>query len=428
MDIKGKRLLVLGGTTASRGLVQIAKEMGVYTIVTDDRQTGGAKEIADETAMISTADIDALEVFAKQNRIDGVFCTANEFNIRNTMQLCKRLGLRFYATQEQWECCNNKQSVKKYCKRNDLPVIPEYYFQSLDQVDDVPDDVFPVIIKPVDGAGSRGIKVCRKKSELKDAVQAALKFSPSGNVLVEKYIDNGGRLFSFRYILDQGNSYPYLLMDTYIADPVNKKCLISAFSYIPSEYASHYMRTTDKKVRAMLSDMGLINGTVFAQSLPYNEDFYCHDMGYRLSGGMTYQMCEELTNINDMRMMIRYAVGGEMCTQEDLENINPIPEGKVAGQLMIPINAGTIASIEGMDAVLNEPAVIQCLQYYHEGDSISEAAIGTLTQQFARISVVASTKDELVRIINRLQDGISVKNTDGDEMYTMRFDTNRLYS
>ncbi len=428
MDMKGKRLLVLGGTTASRGLVQIAKDMGVYTIVTDDRQTGGAKEIADETAMISTVDIDALEAFARQKQIDGVFCTANEFNIRNTMKLCERLGLPFYATEEQWKRCNNKQSVKNYCNRNDLPVIPEYYFESLEQIDDVPESVFPVIVKPVDGAGSRGIKVCREKTELKAAVRAALEYSPSGNVLVEKYIDNGGRLFSFRYILDEGNCYPYMLMDTYIADPVHKKCLISAFSYIPSEYAPHYMRTADKKVRAMLQDMGLRNGTVFAQSLPYEGDFYCHDMGYRLSGGMTYQMCEELTHINDMRMMIRYALGGKMCTQEDLANINPMPEGKVAGQLMIPVNAGTIASIEGMDAIQNDKAVIQCLQYYHEGDTVSESAIGTLTQQFARISVVASTKDELVQIINRLQDGISIKNTDGEEMYTMRFDTNRLYT
>ena len=50
--------------------------------------------------------------------------------------------------------------------------------------------------------------------------------------IVEKYMDNGGRLFSFRYILDEGNCYPYMLMDTYIADPVNKKCLVSAFSLI----------------------------------------------------------------------------------------------------------------------------------------------------------------------------------------------------
>ncbi len=116
------------------------------------------------------------------------------------------------------------------------------------------------------------------------------------------------------------------------------------------------------------------------------------------------------------------AVSSLMCLK-----INPVPKGKIVGQLMIPVNAGTIGSISGMEAVKKEKSVIFHIQYYHEGDTVSESAIGTLTQQFARISVVASTKDELVQIINRVQDGISIKNTDGEEMYTMRFDTNRLY-
>ena len=426
--IKGKRLLVLGGTAASYDLVRQAKEMGAYTIVVDDRPTGVAKEIADEAAIISTTDIDALAAFVKEKNIDGAFCSPSEFNIRNTMQLCQKVGLPFYATQEQWDRCSNKQSLKDYCRKNGLPLIPEFRFESEDQIDQCPADMFPVIVKPVDGASSRGVKVCRCKEELREAVANALKHSKAGKVLVEKYIDNGGRLFSFRYFLDEGKCYPYMLMDTYIADPVNKKHLISAFSYVPSEHAQEFMDKADANVRSMLCDMGLMHGTVFAQALPYEGDFYCHDMGYRLSGGMTFHICEELTGINDMKMMIRYALGGPICTEEDLKKINPVPKGKIVGQLMIPLNAGTIGSISGMDAVKNEESVIFHIQYYHEGDTVSESAIGTLAQQFARISVVAATKDELVQTINRLQEGISVKNTNGEEMYTMRFDTNRLYT
>ncbi len=426
-DVRGKRLMILGGTAASLDLVKIAKSMGIYTIVVDDRPTGPAKEIADQTAIISTTDIDALAAYAKESRADGVFCSPSEFQILNTMKVCKKGGYRFYADKEAWDRCGNKQSLKEYCRKNELPVIPEFHFENTEQVENCPENMFPVIVKPVDGASSRGVKVCKEKSELKAAVEEALQFSRSGNVLVEKYIDNGGRLFSFRYILDDGNCYPYMLMDTYIADPVNKKHLISAFSYIPSEYGAEYMKTTDKKVRNMLCDMGLKNGTVFAQALPFDNEFYCHDMGYRLSGGMTYSICQALTDINDMKMMIRYAVGGPICTEEDMRNINPVPEGKVVGQLMIPINAGTIAEIKGLDAVKNEASIVQFLQYYHEGDTVSEKAIGTLSQQFARIAVMAESKDELVSIINRLQDSISIKDTDGNEMYTMRFDTNRLY-
>ena len=427
MSLDGKRLLLLGGTVASCDLVNAAKSMGVYTIVVDDRPTGPAKELADETAQISTADIDALATFAIEKKVDGVFCTANEFNLNNVRLLCERIHLPFYATAQQWERCNNKQLVKEYCRRNGLPSIPEHEFTDIADLETCPQELFPVIVKPVDGAGSRGVSICRTANQLKAAVENALPRSRSGRVMAEKYIDNGGRLFSFRYFLDGDNSYPYLLMDTYIADPINKEKLISAFSYAPSEYTDHFMATADQKVRAMFRDMGLTKGTVFAQALPYEGYFYCHDMGLRLSGGMTFHMCEHLTGINDMKMMIRLALGGSICTADDLTKINPAPKDCVVGQLMIPLDAGTIATIRGVQEIKDDPSVISYIQYYYEGDTITDAVQGTLTQQFARISITAPNKDTLVDIVNRLQNGISITSTEGEEMYTMRFDTNRLY-
>lgn len=427
-EITQKRLLILGGSMATYALVQNAQEMGVYVVVADMSDKGPAYKLANEGVKISTMDLDALAAYIQNNKIDGVFCGPSEFNIQNTMKLCEMTGLPFYATKELWDRCGNKESLKGYCRDNGLPFIPEFHFDSADQIDQCPADMFPVIVKPVDGCSSKGVAVCKNAGELKDAVDAALAFSAAGKVIVEKYIDNGGRLFSFRYILDEGNCYPYMLMDTYIADPVHKKCLVSAFSLIPSEYGQQYMKTTDEKVRNMLCNMGLMHGTVFAQSLPYEGNFYCHDMGYRLSGGMTYTISEALTGINDMKMMIRYALGGPICTQEEIGKMNPVPEGKVIGQLMLPLNAGTIAKISGVEAIQKEQSVIQYIQYYHEGDTIPESVIGTLGQHFGRVSVMANSKQELITIINRLQDGISIQGVGGEEMYTMRFDTNRLYS
>ena len=187
------------------------------------------------------------------------------------------------------------------------------------------------------------------------------------------------------------------------------------------------MAEADGRIQATMRDMGLKNGTVFAQTIPYNGDYYCHDMGYRLSGGIMYHLSEALTGINDMKMMLRYALGGPICTPEEIARINPVSKGKVAGQLMIPIMDGTIASISGMTELNNNPAVISYLQYYHEGDSVKAKDLGTLSQQFARIYIIADNKEALVKEVNRIQDSISIKDTDGNEMFTLRFDTNRLY-
>ena len=73
MELKGKRLLILGGTSASYDLVRTAKSMGIYTIVTDNNKTGVSKDIADDTAMVSTADIEAIVSLAKEKNVDGIF-------------------------------------------------------------------------------------------------------------------------------------------------------------------------------------------------------------------------------------------------------------------------------------------------------------------------------------------------------------------
>lgn len=422
-----KKLLILGGTISSYDLVKLAKEMGVYVIVADDQETGVAKNLADEKILISTTDIDALAEYVRANHVDGVFCSPSEFNIRNTILLCEKTGLPFYATREQWDLCNNKRRVKQYCRNNGLPYITDHFHDGDDKSIVCAKCEFPVIVKPIDGSGSHGISVCHNAVELSDAIDKALHNSRTGEILIEKYLDNGGRLFSFRYLLNEGECHPYLLMDTYVVDPTSKKYLISGFSLAPSEHVEEFMSKADKKIRDTINDMGLKNGTVFAQAIPYNGNFYCHDMGYRLSGGITYHLSEALNGINDMTVMLRYALGGPIITDEEIALIDPAPKGRVTGQLMIPLTEGTIASIEGWDDLKHDPAVITSVQYYHVGDTVTESALGTLSQHFGRIYIVADTKDELVAHVNRIQDAISIKDTTGNEMFTLRFDTDRLY-
>ncbi len=422
MNLSGKKLLVLGGSMATYAIVENAKELGAITYVADMKTTGEAYRIADIGVQISTTDIDALAEYIKSEKIDGIFCGPSEFNIQNAMKLATASGLRFYANQELWDKCGNKQILKDYCRKNKLPEIPCYSCLNADKISE---KEFPVIVKPVDGCSSKGVSVCRNREELEKAVSSALEFSQSGNVVVEKYLDNGGQLFSFRYVLDGDNVYPYFLMDTYIADPENKKSLISAFTISPSKYSSLYLEKTDEKVRSMIRDMGLEHGVCFAQALPYGNEFYVHDMGYRLSGGMVYKMTDALYGINDMKMMIRYALGDSIISDEEKSRINLLADNKYVGQLMIPLDEGEIASIEGFESIEKMPEVIQLIQYYHEGDTIDKSVIGTLGQHLARIAFCTKTREEMLRLVEEVQSGISVKNPDGRELFNMRFDVNR---
>ncbi|MBQ3082291.1 MAG: hypothetical protein IJB76_00040 [Clostridia bacterium] len=425
MSVKGKRLLVLGGGTATLDLVKNAKEMGVYTIVTDYLEGGVAKDIADETAMVSTIDLDALAALIKERNVDGVFCGPSEFNIRNLIKLCERTGLPCYTDMTVWDRCANKDEFKQYCIDNGVDCPRKFEVDENSTDEELAAVDYPVIVKPVDGSSSNGISVSYDKSTIREACRFAMEYSKCKRIVVEKYIENGGELFGARYLIRDGVATPYLLMDTYIADHKDPKGLISHFTYTPSKYADYYMSNMDAKVRQMLSNMGLKNGTAFFQALPYKGKIYFHEMGYRLSGGMLFKLTTPLMGINDMKMMIRTALGEPMFEDGELEGINILSPKRFGAQLTVPLRVGTIASIEGLEGLKNMPCVVDFIQYYHEGDTLLPKNMGTLGQHFGRFTMVADSPEELKNAVARINGELVIKDTEGARMNGLKFDLER---
>ena len=425
MNIKGKRILILGGTSATLDLVKNAKEMGVYTIVTDFLPSGVSKEIADEVASVSTTDLEGLKALIKERNVDGVFCGPSEFNIRNLLKLCEETGLPCYTNTEIWDHCANKDIFKQYCIKYGVDCPREYEVNENSSDEELSDVDFPVIVKPVDGHSSNGISVCFNPTELKKACEYARTCSARKKIIVEKYIDNGGEIFGARYIIDNGEAFPYLLIDTYVADPVNRKSLISHYTHAPSKYADYYMNNMDSAVRKMIKGMGIKNGTAFFQALPYNNKIYFHEMGYRLSGGMLFKFTVPLMGINDMKMMLRFALGGEMCTEEEKAKFDINCGNKIGAQLNIPLSVGTIASIEGLEELKGLELVQDFIQYYKVGDEIKESVIGTLGQHFGRFTIIANTEKEVEDIVKKINSTLFIKDKDGKILNNLIFDYNR---
>ncbi len=423
---EGKKLLVLGGTYASYDVVKNAREMGVHTIVADYYEHGMAKEIADETVLISTTDIEGLSKFIRAKGIDGVFCGPSEFNIRNMIRLTEATGLPCYTPMKIWDRCARKDSFKAYCRQYGVDTPEEYHIdpgmpeEELEKID------YPIIVKPVDGSSSVGVSVCMSKEDVASAYDKAKKASMTGKIVAEKYISNEGKLFGARYLVHNGTAVPYLLIDTYIVDPVGRKSLISAFTVTPSKYSDYYLSEMDAKVRNMIRGLGIENGSVFFQALPYRGKIYFHEMGYRLSGGMIYKLTEPLMGINDMKMMIRNALGGNCLTPDEAEKIDLTCQGRCGAQLMIPLKAGTIGGIEGLEEAAALPCVTDFLQYYYPGDTIREKHIGTLQQHFGRFTIIADNEDGIEECVEKIQKLLFIYDAEGHIMNYKAFDCGRI--
>lgn len=402
-NLIGKRLMVLGGTISTYDVIKTAKEMGVYVLAVDYLATGIAKEIADETAQVSTTDFDKLEELVKNKKIDGVFTGASEFNIRNMIQLCNRCHLPVYATLEQWDLFSNKQKFKDTCRKFDIPVVPEYSMEKKQEIQ------YPVIVKPVDSFSGHGIHICNNEEELIQAAEDAKKWSKSRRSIIEKYVQ--GDNVEVYYLVQDGNIILLTASDRYTNKNQNGSPVPTAF-YHPSKHLREYLGEIHSKVCNMFKTLDVKNGVFFMESFVDKGEIMFYEMGFRLNATMEYHFVEYFNKFSPLKMMIRYALTENMG--DDVRHLNN-PEFRGKGcEIALLLRTGRIDKITGMDEIQNLPFVLHIIQFYHVGDTIERT--GSLDQHFARIKVVADNEMSLNERIETIYNKISVCDKNGKEM------------
>src|SRR5699024_128062 len=128
--------------------------MGVHTMVTDwyPLEKSPAKQIADEYAMESTSDIEAMSKLIKDNNIDGVTTGYTDSVLPYYADMCEATGLPSYGTREQFETLTDKTKYKKLCKEYNIPVIDEYELTEEDlDTDKIADIKNHLLVKPTEG-------------------------------------------------------------------------------------------------------------------------------------------------------------------------------------------------------------------------------------------------------------------------------------
>lgn len=406
-NLKGKRLLLLGSNFWKDDLKQFAKENGIYLIFAG-LYPGALDTIADEFYRIDTTDPSVMIPFIKEHNIDGVFMGGSELIISKSCDYINQLGYPCYCTKHQWDLLQDKKAFKDLCKKYKVPTVPEYGID-----DKLSEKDFPVIVKPVDGCGSRGITVCHTQDEYEKAKERALGDSPSKQILIEKYIDNGGVTNLVKYVAIDGKYYLEAMGDRYVLN----KGLITANSFYPSKYIDLWMKENDKYLCDMLREgVGLQNGVVAIQTLPDGDNLYAYECCFRLTGGVTYKMTEATSGNNSLKMMLRHVLTGKMCGPEEIKLIDPCFKGMFCSSTAIPLREGTIASIEGVETILKMKSVINFLPYYEEGNTITKKNLNTLDQLYARIMVLGNNKKEVFSVLHEMRNILKIKDTEGNDM------------
>lgn len=410
MDIKGKKLLILGANAITCEIVNAAKALGVYTIATDYNpvEKAPAKLIADEYWNDSIMDYDVLLPKIKEHKVDGILTGFIDIVLLPYQHLCELAGLPCYATKEVFETTMDKAKFKKLCRDNGVTVIPEYDLDTFDP--NVINEKNKVIIKPVDNSGSRGVIICGKPEDFSKCLDYAMSFSKKKQVVIEKYMELDS--VSASYNIQDGVISLSTFNDRYVHKSPDGGA-VTCLSLYPSKYLDDYMEKMNEKVCAMYRNLGVRNGLLSLQFFTDGNDFYVMEMGHRLTGGQHYMISKAENGISSLDQLIHFAVTGKMADFSIAEKDNARFKN-VYCHLYILGKEAKIARFEGLDYLKNLPEVIHFSQMKRVGDTIGPD--GTSAQKVVGLHLKVKDREDLNRILWDIQQKFHFYDEEGNDL------------
>lgn len=401
-----KKLLILGANPETIRLINTAKSMGIYTIVTDPDPNAPAKKVADKGININGMDVDSLVKFCLEEKVDGVLVGIADRLIQSYQQVCEKLNLPCYGNQISCDYLTNKGKFNEILPKHNLLGIPSnklYKNQSLPEV------TFPVFIKPIDKNSGQGMSVAYNHDELNKGISKAFNSTNSEYILLEEYMDCDDVMLNFTII--KGKVLLSAMTDRYtckIQKNVSKVCLGAKYQ---SKFLSLYMNNDYKNMCALLEALEVQNAIFTVSAFVKNDKFYYYDPGFRLQGEAPDLHIYNVTGFDQKKFLINNALN-----IKDIQTYNPF--NKFNATIWILLKSGIINEIEIFEEDLS---IFYVSQRFNSGDVITDEMIGTERQVAARIYITCDSEIELKNKIDEIQSKTKVLDINGNNQILDKF-------
>lgn len=421
MNNMKKKLLVLGGAAQLCDIIENARDMGFYVIVTDNIENSPGKRIADESAMVSIVDVDGLVKLCRDKSIDGVMNYCLDPGQKPYFRVCKELGFKCYGNEEQFHIMSNKDIFKQECLKYGISTIPGYDKKGIIDEEVLHNVRYPVVVKPADGRASKGSSLCYNEQDLFKGIENALAYSERKRVIIEKYLPRLPEVVIKHCVVD-GEVFFTSMSDLYTCyTPSGKRAYIGSQTF-PSRYVDLYLKKVHDRVLSMIKGMGIKNGAMSWDGFVDGEDIRFFDPSFRMGGAQDWRIVDRISGVNISTLLTNFAMTGSMGDISKIRKVDKAFIRKSSAMLYFLCNLGHIDKIIGLQESARIDSVIGYHLSHEEGDEIKQ--FGTSDHVVVRFLMVADTKDELKRDIQKIQSFFDVLDKEGKSMLLPNFDVN----
>lgn len=385
-----KKLLIAGGGHADIPLIKAAQRLGYHVVTTGNLPDELGHKESDEYHPADYSDPEAMLELARDIGIDAISSCCNDFSAISSAYVAEKLGLPGHDSYETSQLLHHKDSYRKFALENDIPTPKAKGFTDVDSaLASIDDFQYPLIVKPVDLTGGKGISRVQDQVEVRSALKNAFSISKQGRVVVEEFIE--GSQHGFSAFINDGKVVFYFTDNEHYYLNQYMVSAASTPSTVP-ESAIQELIIQSEKVSKLLS---LKTGIFHVQFILRDDEPVIIEICRRAPGDLYVKLVEHATGIDYPSWIVK-AFCGIDCSG--------LSQGEVDGYYL---RHCVMASKSGiLDKVDIDPSVekniIDSMMWWQQGDEIDNyltAKFGIVFLKFDSLDELLLRSDEMPQLI-----------------------------
>ena len=397
-----KKILMLGGSAQQVPAIKAAKDLGYYTILIDYLPDNPGQEVADKWYQESTTDIDAVYRIARQECVSGILPYASDPAALPAAIVAERLGLPTTPSKSV-EILGVKHKFREFLQEKGFPCPKNYTFSPDDDFDVIVKNIkklkFPIVIKPTDSSGSKGVTFLNDTEIIKEAIRNANVYSRNKILIAEEFIERGfpdvigGDIF-----VENGKIVLFGDMGCLRGD--NGKSLIPIGKKKPNGLNNSQSEVLHTELQRIVTELGIKNGELNIEVLMDKDDVpHFLELGPRAGGNMIPIQLSDAYGIDLIKANVLAAMGEPV-------NLNPVePEECYMTYVLHSLEDGIYKGVEYSEEI--EPFIYRKVHYKKEGDPVeyfdgAGKALGIVFMKFPSVDLmnkIQSIIPNLIKVI-----------------------------
>lgn len=421
-DLRGKRLLLLEGTELTKLIIEKAHSLGIFVVIANwySVDDAPAKAFADKAYTVNIFDISAMMEIIKTEKIDGIFTAYTDSHLHIYERLCREAGLPCFTNADLVDVMVDKSLFKEKCATVGLPVIEEYDADKILHDEEYRAQIdFPIIVKPVDNSGARGISVCYETDHLLAAIERGLSFSSSKHVIIEKYLRMtrpGDTYCLADFFIKDGKAFYCCSSDKPANDDIKEQVNLPGAYIYPSLNDGKIREALETKVQRFVDLIEYKNGVLCFELICSGGKIYIIEAQFRYGAKFQEVFLEQEYGFDEAELLLRHALLGTVGDQENsaFRKLAEVPFHNCYALMNILLRKGVIKEVPDIREVSQFPNVDRYIPVLKTGTEIRPD--GSMVQRFGKVSFSAPNREALMNAMKHFQNTIKISDENGTNM------------